>query len=279
MFDICSRKNVLVFILAVGFALWQFNKHKHAANESRPAYQMKLASEVIRNRLDPRKYQVAWAKSFPKDEQKIFVLNVPDNSANAPTVLAKVEIDTQLIMASKRERRHRRNGGGRRRPRRQHPGRRGRKRPRHSRKQRQGRGRRMPESIRALPLLQFTAYSEELQHLTGHLLQLGVIARENDGKAPYMVQTQPRNTQKSAQELLDAEEQKQQRRTAARQQEENKKRGEAESKTREQGRKSREASASSAAEELQQVEMSADGELLGAAAGVATTAADGPKSD
>jgi desulfoferrodoxin (superoxide reductase-like protein) len=96
-----SQKNIIVFLLACAFALYQFNKAKSRADFRSPSKQLEAAKKVISNSMDMFSHQVYQMKNA-RGEEELFILT-PGKGGKAPIILAQIVEDKAVSRKRKRE--------------------------------------------------------------------------------------------------------------------------------------------------------------------------------
>ncbi len=115
--NLLSKKNLLVFLLATCFALYQFNKQRGAlSGRGSPTGQLAQAKRLAAARLDLWTHDLVLGKNNREDEVLLVLRRPPQDApagstAAAPAVLAEIVADPRVYKANRRRARSR---GGRR---------------------------------------------------------------------------------------------------------------------------------------------------------------------
>lgn len=112
-----SSKNLVIFLIASGFALYQFNKARKSASTHTPVGQMKKAHQLLTQHLDMFKYEI-FEGTNQREQRVLSVLHRPKAGAKgsgglaAPRILAEVTVDATF--ARRRRQNQRRSPRARR---------------------------------------------------------------------------------------------------------------------------------------------------------------------
>ena len=107
--DLFSKKNGLVLVIAMIFALYQFNKHSSKGNTRTGSFQLAQTKKIVSQSIDLWKYEIVDGTNN-RDDALLLILSRDSKSMSKqrPTVLAEIVADKRLA----RNRYKKRRGGG-----------------------------------------------------------------------------------------------------------------------------------------------------------------------
>jgi hypothetical protein len=223
-----GQKNIIVFLVACAFALYQFRNAKNKADLMSPDFQMKKAKQMIINHMNMFDHKIYDAKTGRGDFEILIMTN--EKGGKAPQLLGRLTEDK----SARRARRHgRRSGHDYRRKKRKKPN------------SRRRRGRKERQEHIFTPTLRLVKYDEKLTKLEYVLIRRGLITNVLNAKAKETLKegnavNAPKTTaeEKEQKESIKADTIKEiEKRTAEKEAEETRKSNEQAKKTKEQTRK------------------------------------------
>ena len=96
-----STKNALVLVLAMCFALYQFNKHNSKMNVQSGKYQLEQTKKMLFNTIDMFKYEIVQGTNN-RENELLFILSRDgkdhgkDNGHSRPIVVAEIVADKRM---------------------------------------------------------------------------------------------------------------------------------------------------------------------------------------
>eukprot|EP00949_MAST-11_sp_MAST-11-sp1_P002482 g2482.t1 len=228
-----SSKNLIIFLIASGFALYQFNKARKSASTHTPVGQMKKAHQLLTQHLDMFKYEI-FEGTNQREQRVLSVLHRPKAGAKgsgglaAPKILAEVTVDATF---ARRRRQNQRRSPRARRAAMKRARQRSRRKAGGAHRNPYARGRsRKVEDIVLEPALLLHVYDNEMSKLQDLLENYGLVEEKtkdvNNRKRPTSEADRERLKQKSIAAARERESQKKEEESQKRNEEGKKKKEE-----------------------------------------------------